>query len=111
MDKKSPYIKWMLMAFIIVIVVVGFSTASFISQANIYVARGLLGCAFIYLLYREFSFMSNSSYDVPFDVISTLPNYIRYFVILFGVSILFFLGLYDVIQLVIYIIITYIIKR
>jgi len=98
------------MAFVILIILIGFSIASFISMTNIYIARGVLGGAFIILLYREFETMFKSFNDAPLDILYSFPYYVRYFLTTLGVSLLFYLGLHEVIQLVLFIIRNFISK-
>lgn len=100
MDKKLPFTKWITIALVIVIGAIGFGVASFISVTNIYVARGALGCVFIYLLSREVDFKFK---DEPIEYLFNSPH-IRDYAWIFVLSLFFYWGLNEFIQLVLYII-------
>ncbi len=107
MDKKSLFMKWIMLAFVLVIGVIGFGVASFISKTNIYIARGALGCAFIYLLSREVDFRFK---DKPFEVLYNFPKNIGYFVWAFGLSLFLYWGLYEITPLVVFVLRSFITK-
>jgi hypothetical protein len=107
MDKKSPFMKWMVLIFVTAIGVTGFGVASFISKINIYAARGALGCAFIYLLSREVDFRFKRE---PFQVLYNFPHNVRYFVWAFGLSLFLYWGIYEIIPLAIFVIRSFISK-
>src|SRR5215510_1892614 len=109
MNKKSPFIKWMTIAFVLARVAIGFGIASFVYKMNIYVARGILGLAFIYLLYREYRFISRD-FDDPLDELYTFPYYFRFFVITLGLSFFLYFGVHEISQLVIFVIRSFVIK-
>jgi hypothetical protein len=101
MDKKPAVNKFRLVALLILIGVIGFSIASFITRINIYVARGALGCAVIYLLSREVDFTMK---DAPIDVLYYFPDNVKYLVWLFGLSVIFYWGISEILQLFFFVI-------
>ena len=101
MEKKAPPIKWILFAFLILIGAIGFGTASFIFKANLYVARGALGFAVIYLLSREIDFRNNGE---SIEILGKFPKNIKYILLVFGLSLVFYWGLNEVLELIFFVI-------
>lgn len=100
MDKKVPLAKWIIRVLAVGIGVIGFGVASFITSKNIYLARGALGCAVIYLLSRETDFLFRHQ---SFEDLYNLPQTVRYLVWTFGLLFVFYLGLHEVIQLFLFV--------
>jgi hypothetical protein len=100
MDKKFPIAKSIIMVLAVIVGVIGFGVAHFITTSNIYIARGALGCAFIYLLSREVDFLFRNQ---SFEDLYNFPQAIRYLSLAFGLFVLFYFGLYEVIQLVLFV--------
>jgi len=96
MHKKPFYIRWIGFFFLVAVVAISFKVASFISGENIYIARGALGIAVIYFVLREANFTGGNQ---PLEVIYNFPKNLRFFAWAFGISIIFYWGFNEILQL------------
>ena len=103
---KLLFAKWITIVLVIAIGATGYRVAAFVSMANMYVARGVLGCVFIYFLSREVDFLFKGR---SFEDLSNYPQASRYLVWVFGLFFLFYLGLHEVLQLIIFVIRSFIV--
>ena len=101
MDKKSALERLGLVVLLATIGATGIGIASFISTTNIYVARGILGCAVIYLLYREVHFTMKNE---PVDALYGFLRNVRHLVWSLGLVLVLSLGWNEVLQLLFFII-------
>ena len=101
MDNKKTYNKTIISGLLILFIIIGFYIAYNISSANIYVARGILGCVAMYLIFREVDASFN---DGSFEIFYDFPRNVKVFAWVLGISTIFSWGLNEALQLIFYVI-------
>jgi hypothetical protein len=91
--------RYIVIALLIVIGILGFNIASVIIHDYAPIARGILGFATIYLAFQE---ASSSRSKNPLDSLFSFPKNIRYFIYAFIFSLIFYWALQQIYEMIVF---------